>query len=130
MKLENHMIALKEHTEALEWAIKRRNQTSIGFHASSGSIELLAILLHRLEKVPADFQLNHTWFKSDKIVKSKLTFDFPCKEDILSILERIEELRNPLCYGAPKPESTIDEILENFNKLKKNVGGILGDNFD
>ena len=130
MKLENHMLKLREHLKALEWGVKQNNQSSIGFHASAGSVEMLSILLHRLRKVQADFQLNHTWFKSDGVLEKKLPFDFPHKEEIIGLIKGIEELRNPLCYGSPKLESSIDEVLEHFYKIKEIVEGVLGEKLE
>ncbi|MBM3303734.1 MAG: hypothetical protein FJY76_01450 [Candidatus Aenigmarchaeota archaeon] len=130
MKLENHALKLREHLRALEWAVRQDNQSSIGFHASAGSVEVLSILLHRLMKVQLDFQINHGWFKSKGVLSQKMPFDFPRKEEILRLMWNIEELRNPLCYGSPRPESSIDEILESFYKIKEIVEGILGEKLE
>jgi len=130
MKLENHISKLREHIIALEWALEHDNQSSIGFHASAGSVELLSVLLHRLGKATADFQLNHTWFKSRKVIETKLDFDFPGKAEIISIMEEIEDLRNPLCYGSPRPEEAVTEMADCFRQLKAMVEKILGDKLD
>jgi hypothetical protein len=62
MKLENHLKKLHEHMDGLEWGIKQNNHSSIGFHASQGGVELVSIYLHKLNLIPADIQLKHTWF--------------------------------------------------------------------
>ena len=130
MKLENHIAKLREHISALEWALEQDNQSAIGFHASAGSVELLSILLHKLGKVTADFQLNHSWFKSRRIAETKLPLSFPKKVEIMSIMEEIEELRNPLCYGSPRPEEAVAEIADCFRRLKLVVEGVLGDKLE
>ena len=130
MRLENHIAKLREHTRALEWALEQDNQSAIGFHASAGSVELLSILLHKLGKVTADFQINHAWFKSRRILEAKLNADFPRKEEIIAVMEEIEELRNPLCYGSPRPEEAVAEMADCFRGLKATIEEILGEKLD
>jgi len=130
MKLEGHIKKFREHMEGLEWGIKQNNQSAIGFHASTGAIELLSILLHKLDLISTGVQINHAWFRSRKNIDDKLNFNFPHKEKIIFLIENIEDLRNPLCYGTPRPEENVEAVTENFQKLKKLVENILGESFD
>ena len=41
------------------------------------------------------------------------------KKEILDLIFKIEEKRNILCYGKPQEVEVIQEILNNFNKLRK-----------
>ena len=34
-------------------------------------------------------------------------------------MEKIEEKRNSLCYGSPKEEEAVNEVILAFNKLKR-----------
>lgn len=130
MSVTNHIIKLKEHLDALEWAIKNGNQSSIGFHASQGAIEMVSIYLHKKHLVPQDIQIKHTWFRSEKAIKEKLNFDFPHKGKIIELIKEIEDLRDPLCYGTPREEEAIEMIMENFNSLKMLIEKELGDMHD
>lgn len=130
MKLENHIVKLKEHLEGLEWGAKQNNQSGVGFHASAGMVELFSIYLHKLNLISGDFQLKHNWFKSENVIKEKLNFDFPHKNTILELMTAIEEMRNPLCYGAPRPEDIIDTILTDFYDLKEIIEKELGERLD
>ena len=127
MKLENHMKKLDEHLEGLEWGIKQNNHSSVGFHASQGAVELISIYLHKLNLITGDIQLKHTWFRSQKAIEEKLDFDFPRKEDMLGVVGEIEDMRDPLCYGAPKPEELISVVAEKFRSLKNIIENELGE---
>jgi hypothetical protein len=130
MKLENHLKKLHEHMDGLEWGIKQNNHSSIGFHASQGAVELVSIYLHKLKLIPADVQLKHTWFKSKSVMEMKLGFDFSRKGEILKLVEAIENLRNPLCYGAPRPEESLGIVTDSFRKLKSIIEKELGEKLD
>ncbi len=130
MKLENHLAKLKEHLAGLEWGIKQENQSSIGFNASAGMVEMLSIYLHKLKLISGDVQLKHNWFNSENTIREKLNFDFPHKNTIIGLMLDIEEMRNPLCYGSPRPEEIIDNIITNFNDLKEIIEKELGEKFD
>lgn len=130
MKLENHLAKLKEHLAGLEWGIKQDNQPSIGFHASAGMVELLSIYLHKLKLISGDIQLKHNWFNSENTIREKLNFDFPHKNTIIGLMLDIEEMRNPLCYGSPRPEEIVDAIITNFHDLKEIIEKQIGEKFD
>lgn len=130
MKLENHLKKLKEHMNGLEWGIRQNNYSAIGFHASQGAVEVISIYLHKLKLIPADIQLKHTWFKSKGTKETKFDFSFPKKNEILALAKGIEDLRNSLCYGAPKPEKSVNTVADNFRRLKSLIEKELGEKFD
>ncbi|MBL7160159.1 MAG: hypothetical protein ISS95_01205 [Candidatus Aenigmarchaeota archaeon] len=130
MKLESHIKKLKEHLDGLEWGIREDNHSSVGFHASQGAVELLSILLHKLNLIQMGMQLKHNWFKSERITQEKLDFVFPEKNKILFLMKEIEEYREPLCYGSPKSEEIIQIISDKFEHLKRLIEEKTGENFD
>lgn len=122
MKIESHLESLKESLAVIEESIIKgliERQRTIGFHASAASIDLLEILLHKNNLIDQGFIIKHKWLKSKNAIKEKFQFYFPKKEEILDLIYKIEEKRNILCYGKPQKLEIIQEVLENFNKLKK-----------
>lgn len=96
----------------------------------TGAVEIISIYLHKLKLIPADIQLKHTWFKSKGIEKTKFDFSFPKKNEILALAGEIEDVRNSLCYGAPKPEEFVEAVADNFRRLKSLIEKELGEKFD
>lgn len=122
MKIESHLENLKESLAVIEESIIKglvERQRTIGFHASAASIDLLEILLHKDNLIDQGFIIKHEWLKSKNAIKEKFPFDFPKKEEILDLIYKIEEKRNILCYGKPQKLEITQEVLDNFNKLKK-----------
>lgn len=114
----------------MEWGLRQNNHSAVGFHASAGSVELVSILLHKLEVVSLGFQINHIWFRSKRTIETKFDFEFPKKAEIMTLMEEIEELRNPLCYGAPRKEESIEIMTEKFHELKEVIEGMTGERYD
>jgi|ETNmetMinimDraft_2_1059921.scaffolds.fasta_scaffold77693_2 hypothetical protein len=122
MKIEDHYENLKESLELIEESIEKglvKRQRTIGFNTSLASADMLEIFLHKNDLIDAGFMVKHEWLKSKKSMENKLPFEFPRKEEILLLLFKIEEKRNVLCYGKPKREELIREVLDNFNKLRE-----------
>lgn len=127
MKIENHQKRLKENLDVLEESLTKNlveRQSTIGFCVSAASIHLIEILLHKKNIIDSSFVLKHEWFKSKNKLNDKLHFDFPKKTKILLFMKEIQEKRNDLCYGSPKPEKDIPEYIEKFNKLKEIFGSL------
>lgn len=121
MKIESHKENLKESFAVIEESIIKgliERQRTLGFHVSAASIDLLEILLHKNDLIDYGFIIKHEWLKSKNLIKEKFPFDFPKKQEILDLIYKIEEKRNTLCYGKPQKIELIQEVLENFNKLK------------
>lgn len=122
MKKEEHEEAYKEHLNNLNRAIEEgveENQRNIGFNVSQGSVELLALFLHRLNLLQSSGdQLDHRIFKSKTLVEKKIPFGFVDRDKILDLMKNIEVERNVLCYGRKKPLERINKMIEDFQKLR------------
>ncbi len=105
--------------EKMRAGIAVKRQKLISFAYSEASCDLLAILLHKESLIDPGFNVNHMFFSSDKIAGQKFSFEFPCKDRLISLLVKQEEYRNILCYEKPKEESSVDSSIENFFKIKK-----------
>ena len=122
MNVEAHLRNLRESLELIEESIGVglvERQRTIGFNTSAASADMLEIMLHRRDLIDPGFIVKHEWMKSRRKTQERFQFDFPKKEEILSLMTRIEEKRNTLCYGKPQKDETIRGVIENFNTLKK-----------
>ncbi len=122
MRAEEHKEAFELHKRAIfKWAIEieglEKSQRIVGLHASRGTLELLAVLLHKKKLVDEGFQLNHRWFKSEKVA-SKLP-DFENKKEIISKMVKLENLCEALAYGTQKPVSRTEEGIKLFKELEQ-----------
>lgn len=129
MKLEDHEESYKEHLKNTERAIEEgveQNQRNIAYNISQGSVELLAILLHKLNlfQTSGD-QLDHRIFKSNNLIEKKIPPEFPNKDEILKLMRLIEEERNVLCYGKRKSMEKIENYILHFQSLRKIINRIL-----
>lgn len=121
MNIDSHKNGLRESLNLIEESIEKgiqNRQRTIGFNTSAAAIDLLEILLHKNSLIDPGFTIKHEWLKSQKKIKEKLSFDFPQKNAILGLMLRIEEKRNLLCYGKQQKPQAIQEVIDNFNKLK------------
>lgn len=122
MKIEDHFKRLNESLAVLEESIQKGiadRQRIIGFCTSAGCADLLEILLHKNNFISPGFVIKHEWFNSRRKIEEKFPFDFPHKNEILELIQKIEGKRNSLCYGKPKKEEAIKEVIENFNKIQE-----------
>ena len=122
MKIESHLKNLKESLEIINECIEKglvERQRTIGFSASAACADMLEILLHKENLIDPGFIINHEWLKSKNRIKDKFPFDFPKKKEIFDLIFKIEEKRNTLCYGKPQEIEAIQQVVEDFNKLKK-----------
>ena len=129
MKIDSHLSNLKESIREIEEAITKgvtEKQRTLGFHASAGAVDMLEIILHKENVIDFGFIIKHEWFNSKNIIKEKFNFNFPRKEEILSVMEKIECLRNSLCYGKRKDEKELLEFVSNFNELKRIFSEVSG----
>ena len=82
-------------------------------------------ILHKLNLLIFSAQIKHNWFLAKNKIKKKFPFDFPEKDNILSLLFKIEEMRNLLCYSKRQPEAIIEKnllLLEEMKTLMKKLG--------
>jgi len=122
MKIDDHYKRLNESLEVIKDSIEKgliERQRTIGFSASAACADMLEIFLHKKGLIDPGFIIKHEWFKSKKKIEEKFPFDFQEKEKILSLIYRIEEKRNVLCYGKPQKEEFIRKLIEDFRELEK-----------
>jgi len=129
MKIESHRERLKESLDLINESIEKgivERQRTIGFNTSAASADMLEILLHKESLIDPGFVLKHEWLKSKNKIEEKLPFKFPKKKEIIDLMFKIEEKRNLLCYGKPQKEENVQEVINDFNKLKEifKKGGI------
>jgi len=126
MKEDMHMEAFRERRETmLKWAVEVRglekSQRIIGDNASRAVAELLSAYLHKKRKIREGFQINHTWFKSEK-ADEKFP-EFEGKEKIIPKMVRLENLCEKLSYGAPKKVEIVKETVKLFEEIEKLIIG-------
>jgi hypothetical protein len=112
MKTEEHIKAYEQHRDAIEWAINRRverSQRIIGTHASRKIVELLSAYLHSINKIDAGFQINHRWFKSEKVADRFQ--NFPKKNVIIGKMVDLENLSESLTYETQKTVKEIKYVI-------------------
>lgn len=122
MKLESHEESLEEHKNVIfRWALEvqglEKSQRIIGLHASRGAVEIFSIFLHKNKLIDEGFQLNHRWFKTQKVAE-KLP-EFPNKNFFIKKMVELENLCEALAYGAQKPVERIEEALKLFKEIEK-----------
>ena len=120
MNVEDHIKAYKEHRDVINWAIDRglsNSQRIIGTHASRAVIELLSAFLHKINVIEIGFQINHRWFKTQKV--SERFPEFPEKNIIIKKIIELELKSENLAYGSQKSEEEIKKIVMLFNEIEK-----------
>lgn len=127
MKIEDHLRNLKESLAVIEESIKIgliERQRNIGFNASASATDMIEIFLHKNSLIDMGFIVKHEWFNSKNKLEEKFPFDFSKKREIFSLILKIEEKRNTLCYGKPQKIEILHEVIENLNKLKELFKGV------
>lgn len=124
MREEDHWKAYQEYRDSIfSWALEirglERSQRTIGLNASRAITELLSACLHKRKLVDEGFQLNHRWFKSEKV--SERLPEFENKEIILQKMVLLENSSENLAYGSPKPLEKIKQIIELFTEAEKQI---------
>lgn len=121
MNPETHEEAFEVHKRTIfSWALETEGidkaQRIVGLHAARGIIELLSTFLHKKGLIKAGAQLNHSWFKSEKVM-NKLP-DFENKIEIIQKLVKLENLCEVLTYGKKQPLSETENAIALFNELE------------
>lgn len=124
MNPESHLQAFEERKETIfRWGIEVRGiekaQRIIGDNASKAVTELLSAFLHLQNKVEVGFQLNHAWFKSEKVFQRLPEFDR--KTEIVTKMIELEKLCEKQSYGAPLPAEKSKQALALFLELEITV---------
>lgn len=123
-----HLAKIKEHLQELKDAVAigiEIRPSTIGFHTSACSIDLLEVYLHKTGKIPIGAQIKHDWFQRPKdgqkimpLAERKIKTDFANKKEIFDFLYSIEESRNKLIYGNAT-HGEIKQIINIFYKYKQ-----------
>ncbi len=124
MKIETHLEAFKEHKDTIfDWGMSvkgiEKSQRIVGLHASRGIIELFSAYLHEKEKISPGKQINHRWFKSEKVF-DKIP-EFPKKRTILRKIIELENLSEDLTYESPKPVEKIKHAMKMFTEIEEMI---------
>ncbi|MBI2139902.1 hypothetical protein HYU14_03185 [Candidatus Woesearchaeota archaeon] len=128
MRPETHLEAFEERKETImKWAVEVRgienSQRIIGDNASKAIAELLSAYLHKAHKVEEGFQLNHAWFKSEKIFRRLPEFEG--KQGIVSKMITLEKACEKLSYGSPKDINEIESALSLFKEMEGKIKPLL-----
>lgn len=128
MKEEAHEEAFEVHKRTIfRWALEieglEKSQRIIGLHASRGIMELFSLFLHRKKLVNEGFQLNHRWFKSNKVFDKIPEFEH--KKEILDKMIRLENLCEILSYGKERSVKELEEIIVLFKELEETLKKII-----
>ena len=127
MKNEEHLRNIKESINVIEESIEKgllERQRNIGFNVSAASADILELFLHKKNLIDIGFSVKHEWLNSNKKIKEKFPFEFEKKDEILSLMSKIENKRNILCYGKQQKIEVIQEVIDNFNKLREKFSEI------
>ncbi|MFA4953173.1 MAG: hypothetical protein WC584_03050 [Candidatus Pacearchaeota archaeon] len=122
MKIEDHLRNISESLEVIEECVEKglqERQRNLAFNVSVTATEMLEVFLYKLNLINPGTILKHEWFTSIKKAGEKLPFDFEDKNEIISLLNKIEAKRNYLCYGKQQDVEDIIDFLDSFNKIKK-----------
>ena len=122
MNTDDHYRQLRESLAVIDESIETgllERQRNIGFNTSAACADMLEIYLHQLSLIDPGFVIKHEWFNSKNKLTEKFQFDFPHKNEIFTLIGKIEGKRNQLCYGKPQKIEVIQEVLSTFNQLKQ-----------
>ena len=122
MNLDKHMERFKESLELIDESISLdivKRQRTISFNTSAAAADMFEIYLHKNKLVDPGFIVKHEWFKSKNKLEEKFQFSFDKKKEIFELMGFIEGERDSLCYGTPKKEDVVREVILKFNKLKE-----------
>jgi hypothetical protein len=123
--IEEHEKTVKELLEDIEEKIRlnlvAKRQKIIGFAVSEAATNLFAIYLHKNNLIEPGFNINHSFFASEKKAENIFSYSFQNKSETISYLVKIEQLRNRLCYGREKSAKEANEAISFLYKLKSTL---------
>lgn len=124
---ENARNLIEDIEEKLRLDVAVKRQKLVGFACSEASCDLLSILFHKKNLITPGFNVNHRFFASEKIAKSRFDFDFPKKNSLIPLLVKQNEFRTFLCYGKPKETKIVFDCTKNFFEIKKIIEKEIGE---
>ena len=119
--IKNFKMFLTDIEEKIRMNVIVERQKLVGFGVSEASANLFAVFLLKNKLIDPGFNVNHRFFVSEKRAKETFPFDFPMKEEVISLLVKIDSLRNRLCYGKEKDAKEVNEDLSLLYKLKEMI---------
>lgn len=124
MKPESHIEAFEERKDTIfKWGIEvrglERSQRILGDNASKAISDLLSAYLHKNHIIEEGFQINHSWFKSEKVLIRFPEFDN--KSMIIKKMIELENLCEKLSYGVQKPVDESRKALKIFKELENKL---------
>ena len=129
--IEEHKRAFQQFVEDINEKIRANllveRQKIAGFVASEAATNILEYFFHRKNLISSGFKVNHNHFVSEKRANHYLSFDFPRKEELLSLMVKQDDFRNLLCYGKEKTIDLVKEAITNLNKIKDIIEEELGE---
>ena len=129
--VEQHKKNFKQFMKDVEEKIRANllveRQKIIGFDTSEAATNILEYFLHNKNLISSGFRVNHNYFASEKRAQRHLDFDFPKRNELISLMVKQDELRNLLCYGKEKELSLVKEAVSNINIIKKLIEEELGE---
>ncbi len=118
---------LDDINEKVRAGLLLERQKLVGFAVSETSTNLLEYFLHKKQAISPGFRVNHNYFASEKKAERMLDFEFPLKFEIISLMVKIEESRDLLCYGKQKSLSLVEEDIVLLQKLRKLLSQEVGE---
>ncbi len=130
IRQEKHLEAFEGRKETIyKWGIEvkgiEKSKRIVGDNASKAITDLLSAYLRKENKIDEGFQINHSWFKSEKVFERFPEFEN--KKAVIDKMIELEKLCEKLSYGAPKPVSRTKEALQLFEDLEKLINEAMQD---
>jgi len=124
---KNFQQCFNDINEKIRAGLLLERQKIIGFAASEGAANLLEYFFHKKNLVSPGFKVNHRYFASEPRARRYLDFDFPKKEELISLMVKQDEFRNLLCYGKEKEIKLVQEAIDNLMNIKTLIETELGE---
>jgi hypothetical protein len=122
MNIESHKKAIKESLEEIRESVQvglEKRQRTIGFHCSAVVADILELYLHAQNLIEPGTIIKHDFFSSMRVANERIKVDFPNKDKIFSLVNKLETKRNLLCYGKSRSKDEIEKYIDIFNKILK-----------
>jgi len=126
--------ASEASTNLLEYFLHKKNLIPAGFKvnhnyfASLWRIRLILLTFIRILQTE-NLELKVTQLSKFSVKRAHryLDFDFPKKDEIISLMTSQEEFRNILCYGKEKDIEEVKGVINNLNRLIELIKSELGE---
>ena len=122
MRKEKHIEAITEVLDEIESALNDNkglvaHQRRLAFSLSLGAVNLLELYFHNNNIMKEGSKIDHRWFKRkiERIfvsLENQITSqirDIENISQIIKLMQKIEDKRDDLAYGAPATENILQE---------------------